>query len=65
MIDFWSKLPGPIQQVLLLAMVMAVLVAANLALANSPSGDDMMRGVIQAVIVRALSLVGITIEGKK
>ena len=65
MIDFWSKLPGPIQQVLLLAFIMGVLVAANLALANSPSGDDMMRGVIQAVIVRALSLVGITIEGKK
>lgn len=64
MIDFWNKLPGPVQQVLLLGAVMGILVVANNVMAEDPSWDDSMRGVVQAVIVRALSLVGISIEKK-
>ncbi len=64
MIDFWNKLPAAVQQVLLLAMVMGILVVANNLMAEDPSWDDSMRGIVQGVIVRALSLVGISIERK-
>lgn len=64
MIGWYNALPKTVQQVILLAFIMAVLVAANMLMANDPSQDDAMRGVVQAVIVRLLALAGVSIERK-
>lgn len=64
MIGWYNALPKSVQQVILLSFVMAVLVAANMLMANDPSTDDAMRGVVQAVIVRLLALAGVSIERK-
>ena len=61
----FSGLPATVKQVLLLAFVMGVLVAANNLMAQNPSTDDTMRGIVQAVIVRMLALAGVTIEAKR
>ena len=62
LLAFFAGLPNSIQQVFLLAFIMAVLVAANLAMAVNPSADDTMRGVVEAIIVRMLALVGLGIK---